>query len=63
MGSDLCTCLTEQSENDEDIMNQNTYNSQKNSTNKILYINSQTSISNNRSISHRQKLYLNSMIL
>ena len=63
MGSDLCTCLTEQSENNEDIINQNTYNSQKNSATKILYINSQTSISNNRSISHRQKLYLNSINL
>ena len=63
MGSDLCTCLTEQNENNEDIINKNTYDSQKNSATKILYLNSQTSISNNRSISHRQKLYLNSINL
>ena len=63
MGSDLCTCLTEQNENNEDIINQNTYDSKKNTATKILYLNSQTSMSNNRSLSHRQKLYLNSINL
>ena len=38
MGSDLCTCLTEQNENNEDIINKNTYDSQKNSATKILYL-------------------------
>ena len=63
MGNDLCTCLTEHCDNSEDIIHQNTFETQKNSSTKVLYLNSQTSNINYLSLSHRQKLYLNSLNL
>ena len=64
MGADICTCLTDENENNEDmIQKNNSSESQKNSSTKILYLNSLTSNNNNLSLSHRQKLYLNSINL
>ena len=64
MGSDICTCLTEEVENSEEyIQKNNTFESNKNSSTKILYLNSLSSNNVNLSLSHRQKLYLNSINL
>ena len=65
MGHELCRCLTDNYETSEDLVKQNTFETQKNSnTTKILYLNSLTSNNNNLlSVSHRQKLYLNSINL
>ena len=64
MGSDICTCLLEENEKSEDLNQENnTFESQKNSSTKILYLNSLSSNNINISLSHRQKLYLNSINL
>ena len=64
MGADICTCLTEEKENTEDLIQHNTSSiTQKNSSTKILYLNSLTSYNNNINLSNRQKLYLNSINL
>ena len=63
MGADICTCLTDENEKNEDIINHNTSESIKNSSTKILYLNSLSSNNMNLSLSHRQKLYLNSINL
>ena len=64
MRSDICTCLTEEVENSEEyIQKNNTFESNKNSSTKILYLNSLSSNNVNLSLSHRQKLYLNSINL
>ena len=63
MGADICSCLTEEKENTEDLIQHNTSITQKNSSTKILYLNSLTSYNNNINLSNRQKLYLNSINL
>ena len=63
MGTDIYACLTYENENNEDMIQHNTSETQKNSSTKILYLNSLTSNNNYLSLSHRQKLYLNSINL
>ena len=61
MGYDICTCLTEKCQNNDEIKQQYSFETQNSST-KILYLNSLTS-NNNLLRSHRQQIYLNSINL